>query len=351
VGVGHDSNVFAETDDPAEDAFGRFLLLVPVDYRPSQRLSLLGRYSNTGEAYRTLSELNTPQARSSSLIGLRWSARERTLVNLDASYGETNRPAELFSDSGLELGREYTTNRRASAQIEQRLGAHSKLDLDYAYRLGRVASVRDELHTASGGISRHFSRRTELGLSCSLERRLSETSEQNDSMVLSASWNQDLSRRWSLSVSAGTRLREEWEARPEGRAIHRWTRERWAAQARYVRSLTYVPRQTDLAGRLSTSDTIGLTLTYASRRLRVSAGPTYYWTRNSTLDIEVGRAQGEATFMATRWLGLVSAYSHQRQVGTQIVGTVPQDASGSRGLVVVGILIAPWNRSGAESLP
>jgi hypothetical protein len=350
MGVGYDSNVFAETGGATEDGFGRFLLQVPVEYRPSQRLGLAGRYSNMGEAYQTLSELDNPQARSSALVGLRWSARERTVVRLDAIYGETNRPAELFTDSGLEFGREHTTSRTASGHVEQRLGAHSKLDLGYTYRLGNLGSVQDAFHGVVGNVSRRFSSRTELGLGWSLERHVSETADQDDSAVVSAGWNQDLSRRWFLSLSVGARLRDSSEIRPEGRAILSWSRGSWSAQARYARSQSFVPRPTDLAGRLNTSDTVGLTLTHASRRLRLSLNPTYYWTRSSSLDIEVGRALGEVTFMANRWLGLSTAYSYQRQVGTQIVGASPQDASGSRGIAVVGILIAPWNRSGADSL-
>jgi hypothetical protein len=304
-----------------------------------------------GEAYQTLSELDDPRARSIGQLGLRWTARERTLLRIDATYGSSNRPADVFTDSGLELGREHSTTQTASAYVEQGLGTHSKMDAGYVYRLGKVGGLEDDFQAASARLWRRFSRRTELGLGWSLEHRLSETAEQNDANVVTAWWNQGLSRRLSLAASAGARLSEGFDPRLEAQANISWTRARWDARVRYSHSQAYVPRSTDLAGRLSTSDTVGLTLTYKTSRLRFSLSPTYYWTRNSSLDIEVGRALAEVTFLTNRWLGLTAAYSHQRQTGTQIVGASPQDASGSRGYGVVGILIAPWNRYGAEDLP
>ncbi len=164
-------------------------------------------------------------------------------------------------------------------------------------------------------------------------------------------WNQELSRHFSFSVSAGTRLSEGRDPRPEGRATLSWSRRRWAIRARYAHSIGYVPRATDLEGRLGTSDSAGVTVSYRARQWRLSAGPAYYWTRNSSYDTRVWRALGEVSFMPLDWLGVSATYSYVNQNGIVTSGGDPLDRDSTRHVGRVGVTIAPWNRRGAEGLP
>ena len=347
----YDSNVFAEAGSGREDWLGTLVIDVPVDFKPNPRFDGLARFANVSEWYRTFTPLDDPRARSDGRLAFRFEPQPRTEFRLEGTYRETNRPAEVFTDAGVELGRARTTGYGGSAGFTQGFGARSTLQLGYSYRYSEVTSLEDHVHSGNTALSFGVGGRTRLGVRGVFDRRFSETQDQFDSGAVLAAWDQEVSRRLSFSLSAGARFVESSDARPEAHATARWERGHWLVHASYARTLGYVPRRTDLPQRIGDSDRAELQVVFSSRRLRLAAGPTFYWTRNDTQDTRVWRALAEASFMPIRWLGLRASYSYLRQTGTVETEVEVRDVEGTRNVAHLGVVLAPWNRRGAESLP
>jgi|RhiMetdeSRZDD1v2_1073273.scaffolds.fasta_scaffold143914_3 hypothetical protein len=349
--VAYDSNVFAEAGSGREDWLGTLAIDVPVNFKPDPRFDALARFANVSERYRTFTQLDDPRARSDGRLAFRFEPQPRTEFRLEGTYRETNRPAEVFTDAGVELGRARTTGYGGSAGFTQGFGARSTLQLGYSYRYSEVTSLEDHVHSGNAALSVGVGGRTRLGVRGVFDRRFSETQDQFDSGAVLAAWDQEVSRRLSFSLSAGARFVESSDARPEAHATARWERGHWLVHASYARTLGYVPRRTDLPQRIGDSDRAELQVVFSSRRLRLAAGPTFYWTRNDTQDTRVWRALAEASFMPIRWLGLRASYSYLRQTGTVETEVEVRDVEGTRNVAHLGVVLAPWNRRGAESLP
>jgi hypothetical protein len=184
------------------------------------------------------------------------------------------------------------------------------------------------------------------------ERRLSENDERFDSSIVTANWNQELTPRLSFAVAAGARFSQDAKTRPEGHASLTWQRQHWEAQASYAHTLGYAPRRgSSLADRLGTTDTAGVTLARTSRRWRLSAGPSWYWTRNDSQDVRSFRVIAQLDVSLANWMSLNATYGYQTQNGSVGSGNQLQDADSNRSMGRAGIVLAPWNRRGAESLP
>jgi hypothetical protein len=84
--------------------------------------------------------------------------------------------------------------------------------------------------------------------------------------------------------------------------------------------------------------------------VRLSAGPSYYWTRNDSYDTRVWRALARMTYMPLDWLGFDASYSYVQQDGIVKSGLEPTDRVSTRHVARVGVTIAPWNRRGAEGM-
>lgn len=349
--VAYDTNVLSGLGEGRDDWLGMLIVNVPVGYRPTPRFGVTAGYVNVSERYQTYPELDDWQARSAADVGVTWAPGRRTDLRAGGSYGQTNRPGEIFSEAGLELGRQPTTTYGGSAGLSQGLGAHTNLDLGYTYRYREAATIEDEFHGVDARLGRRFGDRTGLGLSWQYQRVDSEARDVYQAHILMLDWDQELSQHVSFAVSAGTRFSEGRDPRPEGRATLIWSRRRWAVGARYAHSIGYVPRTTDLEGRLGTSDSAGLTVSYRGRHWRLSAGPSYYWTRNSSYDTRVWRALAQVSFMPLDWLGLDATYSYVNQSGIVSLDTDPTNRDSTRHVGRVGVTIAPWNRRGAEGLP
>jgi hypothetical protein len=346
-----DSNVFGQLGKGSADRYATFILDVPIDYKPGVRLGLRGRYLDAGEAYQRHSELTNAQARQQGQLGLLFAPRQRTKLHLDGSYGQTNRPSEVFSDTGIEFGRERTTDYLATAGLNQGLSSRSTLNFEGLYRVSRIGNIEDRSQAASASLLRNFSRRTALGLNWRFERRSSETHERFDSNIASAIWNQEVSSRLSFSVSAGARIASDAKTRPEGHADVFWRRTHWEVQASYGHTLGYVPQRSDLPQRLGSADSTALMVRLKNRHWRLTAGPSWFWTRNDSLDLRVVRVLTQVDLMVADWLGLSASYAYQRQNGTLSSGASTADAYSTRSVGRVGIVLAPWNRHGAEGLP
>jgi hypothetical protein len=351
-----DSNVFGVAGSAQSDRFATVIVDVPLSYKPSAHFELRARYLDAAEWYQKHPELKDSQARSQGQVGMLLEPRKGTQLRLDGNYGETNRPSEVFTDTGSEFRRARAKTWAGSTGLTQGLGEHTTLALNYAYRTGKVAGLEDRMHSVNASLMHHFSRRTELGLSWLFERRLSEAQERFDSNVVTAVWNQEVSPRLSLALAGGVRLSStpfygDALAQPEGRADLTWHRAHWQVRTTYAHTLGYAPRAASLAQRVGTTDTASWTVSFANRRWRLSAGPLFYWTRNDSLDVRALRVQAQTDLMLADWLGLSASYGYQQQNGTIGFGDAVQGADASRSVGRVGITLAPWNRNGAEGLP
>jgi hypothetical protein len=351
AGGGYDSNVFSEIGSGREDWLGLLRVEVPVGWNPRPRLGFEGRLLNISEWYRTYHELDDPRARTEGRLGLRFDRGRRTSFRLDGNYSESNQPAEVFTDAGLELGRTESKRYGGRASLEQGLGDRSTVELGYSHHVGDVAEIEDRFQSADLRLMHSFNRRTRVGVKGTFERRDSEANERLDSSAATLEWEQEASRELSWSLSAGARFVEAEDPRPEGRANLTWTRGRFTVRADYRHTLGYVPRRTELGERVGESITAGLRVEYRSRKVRLNAGPTYYRTENDSLDTEVWRGLAEVSVMPIRWIGLGASYAYQSQTGDVLTAAGTTDAGASRSQARVGVLIAPWNRPGKVDLP
>jgi hypothetical protein len=206
-----------------------------------------------------------------------------TTIGLAAAYAETETPAELQPQTGIELGRRTTRLWSLSPSLSHRFNTRTSGEASYAYH-----------EITSPGFT-------------------SVAPTSTTSHALTVGWVSKLSHDTVLSIDAGPRL-SDGALQPEvsGTLSHRFK----SGQV----SLTYQRTETVVIGQAGTAETnsvlaaLGLSLT---RRLQMNLGAGFSdTTANLGADVLVYRASASLSYRLTKWLGISANYRFTRQEQT-----------------------------------
>jgi hypothetical protein len=343
TGVGYDSNVFLQPSGPTDDYFGTAAVQVPVAYKIGPRSGLTGNYLGVGEWYRDLTQLDKFPTRQSASVGYRYNSGRKLALGLGGSYSESQRPEEVFPESGVQFGRGRARSVGGNAFLDRKLTRRDSLGLTYSY--GRSLYLEDERadsHTGTVTLGRELSHDSRLDVRYLVQHYAFHTDDGRDtSQAATVGWSKGLTSKTSLRLRAGARF-VGGSTSPEAEAslTHGWRRS--SLTASYSRTRTFVP-----AGvRFADTDWASLAFTRHTRSFLFTVSPSYYRSRADGRDFDSFHGTANTVYMVKRWLGLGATYlyTNQRQVE-------PAGEATSRHLARVGFVVSPWAGPEPQGLP
>ena len=342
VGVGYDSNVFVQPSDPSDDYFGSVGVRVPAQYKIGPHSGLDADYLAGGEWYQDLTELDKFPTRQSASIEYRYSARKLTW-GLGGSYSESQRPEDVFPESGVQFGRGRASSVGGNAHIDRKLTRRDSLALTYNY--GRSLYLEDERadsHLGTVTLAREFSHDSRLDVRYLVQYYVFQTDEGRDtSQAATVGWSKGLATNTSLRLRAGARF-EGGSTSPEVEAALTRVWHRSSLTASYSRTRTFVPTGV----RFADTDWASLAFTHQTRALRLTVSPSYYRSRDEGRDYDSFHGTVSTVYMVKRWLGIGANYGYNYQRPVKPVGEATSHHFGR-----VGLVVAPWGTTGVPGLP
>ncbi len=337
VGVGYDSNVFFQPSDPSDDYFGGVGVRVPAQYKIGPHSGLDAGYFAGGEWYRDLTELDRFPTRQSASIQYRYSDRKLTW-GLGGSYSESQRPEEVFPESGVQFGRSQARSVGGNAFVDRKLTRRDNLALTYDYgRSLYLGDERSDSHTGTVTLGREFSRDSRLEVRYLVQYYAFHTDDGRDtSQAATVGWSKGLGSKTSLHLQAGARF-GGGSTNPEAQAslTRQWRRS--SLTASYSRTRTFVP---GVAVRFADTDSASLAFTRQTRSFQFAVSPSYYRSRAEGRDFESFHGMVNTVYMFKRWLGVGANYLYTDQRPVE-----PRGEATSRHLARAALVVAPWGSS------
>jgi hypothetical protein len=306
-----DDNVFSQTSQRESDFISRLSPSFKAGYQ-SKPLTLLISGGIDVEYFAEHPDLSGVANRKRAGLEMQYAPELATTIGLAAAYAETETPAELQPQTGIELGRRTTRLWSLSPSLSHRFNTRTSGEASYAYHEITSPGFTSVAQQAQLGISSLLSRldtgrlRYTLGI-------IDAGPTSTTSHALTVGWVSKLSHDTVLSIDAGPRL-SDGALQPEvsGTLSHRFK----SGQV----SLTYQRTETVVIGQAGTAETnsvlaaLGLSLT---RRLQMNLGAGFSdTTANLGADVLVYRASASLSYRLTKWLGISANYRFTRQEQT-----------------------------------
>lgn len=306
-----DDNVFSQSTHRESDFISRLAPNLKAGYQ-SKPFTLLASGGIDAEYFADHQDLSGVANRKRAGLELRYVPEltgPTTTLTLNVAYAESQTPAELQPQTGIEAGRRTTQLWTVAPALTHRFNLRTSGDASYSYS-----------DTVSGGLSQ-VTQQARVGLSSQLTRLDTGTVHYTLSLIDSGGlsstshaftlgWVSKLSHTTTLSLEAGPRL-------TDGQLAPQIT----AGLTHHFKigdaSLTYTRAETTVIGQAGVSETnsvlAALVLT-PLRRLQLNLGAGFSNTSSGQgADILVYRANASVAYRLTKWLSLTANYRFSRQ--------------------------------------
>jgi hypothetical protein len=340
--VGYDSNIFLLADDPISDWYWNVTIDLPFRYKLSRRSTLSLGYRAEGEWYsEQTTQLDDQPSRQNAGLSYAYGAERGFTFGLRGNYNESQRPEDVFTESGVDFGRSRARTASAGTSVGHSLGPRGRLSLDYNYsRALYREDENNELHIASAVLGRQFSRRTRLDLRYAYSRYLFSEADVSDevtrnSQVATLGIGQSFGRGTTLSAIGGIRF-TDGNTTPEASVSLSKSWRGGSVSIFYAHTQAFVP-SSNANGALSEVDSAGAGVSLVGRRHRVSLSPSYYRNRIGDFNTETFRGVFDFVYKLSRWLGLGGNYQYTYQESSDLL----RDKA-KRQVARFNIVISPW---------
>lgn len=334
MAVVSDSNPFAQASVAQADVITRVTPSLDADLL-SKRVTLAGRVSLDAERFATNTVLTTPLARRSGSVDMRFRWRPRFTISSEGSFLTTTMPGELNIASGLVLARGRASRVAFSPALLYRMSARTDSSVKYAFTQDRLAGAAPiTASAATASVAHRMSRRNVVRVDFEMRRFAFTPGDVRHSQALSLGWTYTVTRRFSMSLSAGPRL-GDGDAAPEYSAAMTYR------AAAVDLALSYNRIQTTLIGLAGTADAETLSTTAAVGKptgLRVRITPAVMKTSRRELGARVARVGVGGSYPLSRVLTIDVAYDATFQRGDVYVRSLAHIA---RQVTAVSLVLRP----------
>ena len=281
----YDDNIYFEREDREDGVGMRFRPGVDGSFRATRDLSFDASFASEADFYPGQPELNDLFASQSAGLAGHYRLDTRTGMTLAGQYSRSSTSADLISGTGLEFGRVAGTSWGFQAGATRRMSAGGSLAFNYSHQ---TVSFEDLPETVARSIS--------------------------------VGWNQQLTERTSLSLSAGPRFVDDGTS-TEAIASIQHRIEHGSLSLGYARSRYPAPgREVDVES-LSGSLQIAL-----SRSVQLSASPGLFRHRfGDSAQSRAWRVVAGASWQVRPGLSARAVYQHMRQDGRPELNVVFRD--------------------------
>ena len=314
---GYDANLLSTParEGLQSDEFSRTGPAIEAGYA-SDIVRIGARYSFDADRYRRHGELNRMFAQEEAGLRLRYVPTPRFRLSADGAYYMTQTPADLNLDTLLSVGRLPATRYAGAASGVYRATERTDLLLDYGYsRDSIIRGIGSELHSGRVGTERRMAERDRFGIGYEL-RRLRFTSATGDRgreffHVVTARWRHAITPWTEIDVTAGPHIAADG-IRPEIAAVLR------REFGRGELSLSYTRAQVTSIGEAGTLDVHRISgggTFRPTRRLSITALPSYAYNARGDFRVPVYSLDADATLEATERVSIVLSSRLGRQEG------------------------------------
>ena len=151
-----DDNVFVSTTDPQSDFITRFTPGLQLGYR-SEPFTLLASASIDAEIYVNNPELSGPANRKRAALEMKYLPFRLLTVSLNVTYFETDTPSELVPTTGLQLGRNKSTQLAIIPAASYQITSVDTATASYAFfRDTLVGGLDNDTHRVRLGYARQL---------------------------------------------------------------------------------------------------------------------------------------------------------------------------------------------------
>jgi hypothetical protein len=269
-----DANLFATGNDRTrqEDFFARLGSTIEAGYE-SAPLAVTARYGFDAEGYLHHPSLNRALARQDAVVELHRRATRRLTVDVKGSYFSTHNPSELNVGTSLVSGRTRADRVAALSVASFQWTPATAVDAEYTFTRDVVqGGISSTVHEAMFGTERGgTSSRNVLRLEYRLRDFQFSDGQAEVWHLVAARWTRDLTRRTELELTGGPRV-ADGTVRPELGARLRRAFPKGELSGGYFRTQATAFGE---AGVIDVQRVDGLGLYRATRRVTLSAAPTY----------------------------------------------------------------------------
>jgi len=337
LGVSHDDNLFLAPDGPA-DTFTHIRPSVEGAYEsPTREVRGFAAFdAQVSAQYPSLTALG---ARRNALIDARVRPTPFVAVGLGARYDRTDSPAELNLESGILLGRENATRTQVTPSVSYRRSPRTTATAQYDLTTESLAGAPGQsVHAARVGMDYAWSGRTQWGGRYLARSFVGSPLDPQYSHALLMAWTRQVAPNTNLSIQGGPRVRSYGGLTTEFLAsfFRRKPRQRFLLDYWHGETIVLgVPGPVDVhsgsnrtswlvRNNLEVTTVVGV---FRSASLTDARALVYY-----------GGVGGSWTLR--EFYTLTGIYSANYQLG-DLRRQLPPDGRLRRGVVVVGVTIAP----------
>ena len=337
LGLSHDSNLFLAPDN-AGDTLAKVRPSFDAAYESPNR-EFHGFVAFEAQRSAKYPALNMLGAQRTALIDARVRTSPRTFVGLGGRHDRTDSPSELNLESGILLGRQIAERTQVTPSASYRLRSRTTLTAQYDWTRESLSGYPGQsLHAARAGMDHAWSARTQWGGRYVTRSFVSSPLDREYSHTLLVSWSRQLTPGANTSVQLGPRFSSYSGVRPEVLAsfLQRTPRQRFLVDYWHGETIVLgVPGPVGIHSGTTRASWLMRNDFQISTLIGVFRSVSLTDLRATVYHGGVGGA-----WTVREMYTLTAAYRADYQRG-DLRGQLPPDGHVTRGVVLVGVTIAP----------